>query len=53
MSNNDMERVYAQLAALGADVGRIKSFNPTFQQVKGLLDGLKKIRELKDGEWAL
>lgn len=53
MSNTDIERVYAELASLGTDVEKIKSFNPTAEQVKGLLDGLKKMRKWKkDGQCA-
>jgi hypothetical protein len=42
---NDIERVYAELATLGADVDRIRRFNPTFQQAKGL----KKLQQWKTG----
>jgi hypothetical protein len=47
--SNEIESVYAELAALGANVDRIRSFNPTFRQAKELLDGLKKLQEWKTG----
>ena len=43
--DGDLEAVYAELAKLSVDVSKIKNLNPTEDQVRSLLEGLKKLKE--------
>ena len=44
---DDLTILYSELDRLGADIGKIKRLDPTTLQLKGLLEGLKKLHRAR------